>query len=388
MLSRAYISYNITKLAEDDLLKILCQKEPEPKEFWYSPLILRRVHENLIEEGKTIGLGKLTPKKVIEKYWQEYQIPIQNDVELRLIMGEKVGLLDELVILCKNTSISKILREDLLSNCPPLKLRNEIVFRVRDAEDIENIVEIIRTILVEKAVSYATTQLYLERKEINKNGQKFVFIVPSNISFSCKRCNMCELPSLYTVNPIPNRSGYDITSYDYRIAYPSNLPTLSLKEAEQISSKTKLPISSFCKPVLSIRKKGTKYVETVFALEQYAGICVFQNLKTRKCLIHKNNPLNCKTYPFLVNRQSEKELVIEVDYVCPGLSFDKNFEPDPLIQLIKHWLETCDSSKLTHITGKEISIFWPLLECFKNGERVRKEEIVYAKNVFCKENSS
>ena len=66
MLSRAYISYNITKLAEDDLLKILCQKEPEPKEFWYSPLILRRVHENLIEEGKTIGLGKLTPKKVMK----------------------------------------------------------------------------------------------------------------------------------------------------------------------------------------------------------------------------------------------------------------------------------------------------------------------------------
>jgi Fe-S-cluster containining protein len=387
MVSRHLLFGDIENKAEEDLKLLLTKKNPLPQEFHYSPFILRSVNEKLLEEGMSIGLGFVSDRAIIDNYWSTISLPIEGEIEVRIIYGTQIGCQDELVIFIKNNEIKrKILKE--ISDIQKLKPKNNLVYRFRSIlrnDDVDNICENIRAISYEKNVKLHTDMIYLERKEIQVNETKFIWNIPSKIKLKCKRCNLCELPSHYSVNPIPNimEEEKNCFTFENRICFPCNLPTLSYNEIEDISKKKNLEIQDFSRPILTIEDTKSNTYDYLFALKQKNGLCIFQNTKNNSCLIHNISPLNCKSYPLMISDLSEKEIIIELDFSCPGITFESTI--NTLKKSKRYYQEINKRNELPDISFELLSQTWKDLMIWKDKERVKIDEVEIAYDMFFQE---
>ncbi len=388
MVSRIKFFSDIQKKAEEDLKKLLIYKNPKPHHFNYSPYILRRVNEKLHENGQSIGLGYLSTTEIFEKYWNSASLPLQSELYLRIVFGTCVDCYDEIVVFIKNQQIKdKIIEE--LNQIAKLKPKNPLVFRFRTPHKdntIDNICEQIRIIAVEKEIIFHTDVYYTE-KEIEKLEEfEIQWNLPSNFKFECQRCNLCELPSSTSVNPIPNTFKNDrgeLLTFDNRICFPSNLPTLLHKEAECISLETEIPLNELCKPVLAMKGEKDNLIDIAFALCQVDGICVFQDLEKQTCNIRDQAPLNCISYPLTISEVTNNLIAIDVDYSCLGVGLGREFDRKKLIDQI---IERAGYNRTdTLSTLKELKEKWKGITVFYNEERVEQKEIDFAQNVYHKD---
>jgi len=385
MVSRIKFLGDIQKKAEEDLKKLLIYKKPKPHQFNYSPYILRRVNESLNEKSQSIGLGYLSESKIISKYWSSIILPFQSELYLRIVFGTCVDCYDEIVVFIKNQEIREKIITDL-DQIAKLKPKNPLVFRFRTPYKdniIDNICEQIRIIAVEKEIKFHTDVFYAEKEIENGNGIEIQWNLPHDLKFKCQRCNLCEIPSSTSVNPIPNSFKNDegeLLTFNNRICFPSNLPTLQYEEAKNISLITEKPLIEFCRPILAFKGKDGKLQDVTFALNQDQGICVFQDMEKQMCTIREEAPLNCLSYPLAISETANKLIVIDVDFSCPGVGYGSKIERDKIIQNIIRNRENDSSDSL--YTLKELKDKWKGLTVFYNEGRVEQEEIDYAQEVY------
>lgn len=389
MVSRYLLFGDIEKKAEEDLKLLLMKKNPLPQEFYYSPFILRSVHKKLLEKGKSIGLGFLSDRNIIDTYWDRISLPIESEILVRIIYGTQIGCQDELVVFFKNNEVRENIQQEL-SDIQKLKPKNDLVYRFRSLsrnDNVDNICEKIRAISFEKKRNIITKMIYLERQEFQLNNKKFVWNVPSSFKLKCKRCNLCELPSHYSVNPIPNimneENVKNCFTFENRICFPCNLPTLSYHEIEKISNNRKLQVQDFCRPILIFEDLEDNRIEYLFALNQKNGICIFQNTKKNRCEIHNISPLNCKSYPLLISDLNEEEIVIELDFSCPGIDFKGKTN---LRKLSKEYNQNLSNrSELQNVGLESLQKKWKDLKIWKDKERIKLEEVEIAYDIFFQE---
>ncbi len=389
MVSRYLLFGDIEKKAEKDLKLLLTKKKPLPQEFHYSPFILRSVNEKLLEEGKSIGLGFLSDRTIIDSHWNTVSLPIESEILVRIIYGTQIGCQDELVIFFKNNEVKKKIQHEI-SEIQKLKPKNTLVFRFRSMlrnEDIDNICENIRTILYEKKIHFHTEMIYLERKEFQLNETKFTWNIPSAVKLKCKRCNLCELPSHYSVNPIPNimdeEEEKNCFTFENRICFPCNLPTLSYHEIDNISKKRNLQVQDISRPILAFEDTKTNKFDYLFALKQKNGLCIFQNTKNNSCVIHNISPLNCKSYPLLISDLSEKKITVELDFSCPGIEFEGSINVRKLSK--KYYQILNKRGESLNMNLKSLLHTWKNLMLWKDKERIKLNEVEIAYDMFFQE---
>ncbi|MBY9001968.1 MAG: YkgJ family cysteine cluster protein [Candidatus Heimdallarchaeota archaeon] len=390
-MARLIINEGIQQKAEEDLLKLLIGENLQPEFFNYSPYILRIINEKLLEKGISLGLGEKTDKKLIDKYWKDLTLPIAVDVIVRKIDGNEINSSDELVILIKDDATRIKIWDDVYS-LKKLKPKNDRVFRGTFSQfkdiSIDEILNQLHDILEKNSLTFKVENYVLKRKQIKEENTLFESMFSSDISFSCLMCNMCELPSNYSVNPIPNKNEQPFQDLftEKRIGFPSNLASLSLNEGIEISSVAKKRIEEFCYPIIYLKNKSGDIIYFQLALRQNEGICVFQDRKNGKCTIHESKPLKCFSYPFIVHEANNNHFTIEVDFSCPGVR--EKSQPSEY-HLLNEIIRRISEGKITDLSFKEIlSLKWDLSEYFRDGERVNQDEINEAFNLIIEEYSS
>ncbi len=390
-MTRLLINEGIQQKAEEDLLKLMIGENLQPEFFNYSPYILRIINEKLLEKGISLGLGEKTDKKLIDKYWKDLTLPIEADILVRKIDCINVNSSYELVILIKDGATRLKIWDDLYS-LKKLKPKNDRVFRgtFSQFEDIsiDEVLSQLHDILEKNSLSFKDENYVLKRKQIKKENTLFEYNFPSNISFSCLFCNMCELPSNYSVNPIPNKNEHPFQDLftEKRIGFPSNLACLSLNEGIEISSAANKRIEEFCYPIIYLKNNSGDIIDFQLALRQNDGVCVFQDRIKGKCTIHESKPLNCFSYPFIIHNVDNNHFTIEIDFSCPGIKEESQHSEDHFLNEI---VRRISDRKITDISFKEIlSLKWNLSEYFKDGERVCQDEIDEASNMIIGEYSS
>ncbi|MHA1305290.1 MAG: YkgJ family cysteine cluster protein, partial [Candidatus Heimdallarchaeaceae archaeon] len=307
MSSRFLVKENIQQMAEEDLKRLLMEEHPKCTEFNYSPFILRCINEYLLEAGYSIGLGFCGDRVIIDELWSEVELPFATPIKIRVISDSDTEFYNEIVILLKNIEIFNALCSEL-KKIKKLRPKNPLVFHRKSSskQDIEQILEQVKKVLKCNSCAYTIEFIYLQRTKIIKDNELIEFIHPKEremLTISCVRCNMCELPSHYSVNPISNKSNQPFAcklSFNYHICFPCNLPTLSFKEATIIAEKTKKKLEDFCSPVFALVDKNERIIDLLLALKQKKGVCIFQDITSKSCLIHQFKPASCKNFPFLL----------------------------------------------------------------------------------------
>ncbi len=390
-MTRLLINEGIQQKAEEDLLKLMIGENLQPEFFNYSPYILRFVNEKLLEKGISLGLGEKTEKKLIDRYWKDLTLPMEVDIIIRKIDGIIINSSYELVIFIKDDATRSKILDDLYS-LKKLKPRNDRVFRgtFSQFEDIsiDEILNQLHDILEKNSLTFKVENYVLKRKQTKKGDTLFESIFSSNISFSCLFCNMCELPSNYSVNPIPNKNEHPFQDLftEKRIGFPSNLACLSLDEGIEISSVVNKRIEEFCYPIIYLKNKSGEIIDFQLALRQKEGICVFQDRKNGKCTIHESKPLNCFSYPFMLQKVDNNHFTIEIDFSCPGIREENQLSEYNFVNEI---FRRISKGNITDLSFKEVlSLKWDLSEYFKDGERVSQDEIDEASNFIIEEYNS
>ncbi|MHA1552349.1 MAG: YkgJ family cysteine cluster protein [Candidatus Heimdallarchaeaceae archaeon] len=392
-MTRLLINEGIQQKAEEDLLKLMIGENLQPEFFHYSPYILRIINEKLLDKGISLGLGEKTDKKLIDKYWKDLTLPIEFDIIVRKIDGININSSSELVILIKDDATRSIIWDDLYS-LKKLKPKNDRVFRgtFSQFEDvsIDEILSQLHNILEKNSLSFKVENYVLKRKQTKKGNILFEYMFSSDISFSCMSCNMCELPSNYSINPIPNKNEQPFQDLftAKRIGFPSNLACLSLNEGIEISSVAKKRIEEFCYPIIYLKNKSGDIIDFQLALRQNEGVCVFQDRKNGKCTIHESKPLNCFSYPFMIHKVDNNHFTIEADFSCPGIREESQLSEYPFLNEIVRRISESER-KIMDLSFKEVlSLKWDLSEYFRDGERVSQDEINEASNFIIEEYSS
>ncbi len=390
-MTRLLIDEGLQQKAEEDLLKLMIGENLQPESFYYSPYILRMINEKLLETGISIGLGEKTDRNLIDTYWKDLTLPIDVDVVIRRIDSVKVNSSLELIVLIKDDTTRSKIWDDLYS-LKKLKPRNERVFRGTFSQfgdiSIEEILNQLHEILEKNSLNFKDENYILKREQTLKDNILFESMFSSNISFSCLFCNMCELPSNYSVNPIPNKNEQSFQQLftEKRICFPSNLASLSLDEGIEISSVVNKRIEEYCYPVIYLKNKSGDIIDFQLALRQNEGVCVFQDSKKGRCTIHESKPLSCFSYPFMIHKVENNHFTIEVDFSCPGIREESQLPENNFMDEI---LRRVSEEKITDLSFKEIlSLKWNLSEYYRDGERVLQDEINEASNFISEEYSS
>lgn len=73
------------------------------------------------------------------------------------------------------------------------------------------------------------------------------------------------------------------------------------------------------------KKKLLTKVYLVFNSKENNFVCSSLNLKNNQCKIYSQRPLDCRLYPFLLNRKKNK-VYLAVDLNCPQVKKDKIFQ--------------------------------------------------------------
>ncbi len=390
-MTRLLIDEGLQQKAEEDLLKLMIGENLQPESFYYSPYILRIINEKLLETGISVGLGEKTDRNLIDTYWKDLTLPIDVDVIIRRIDGVKVNSSLELIVLIKDDTIKSIIWDDLYS-LKKMKPRNERVFRGTFSQfgdtSIDEILNQLHEILEKNSLNFKDENYILKREQTVNDNILFESMFSSNIGFSCLFCNMCELPSNYSVNPIPNKNEQPFQELftEKRIGFPSNLASLSLDEGIEISSVINKRIEEFCYPIIYLKNKLGDIIDFQLALRQNEGVCVFQDGKKGRCTIHESKPLSCFSYPFMIHTVDNNHFTIEVDFSCPGIREESQHPENPFMDEI---LRRISEEDITDLSFKEIlSLKWDLSEYYRDGERVLQDEINEASNFIIEEYSS
>ncbi|NPD88284.1 MAG: hypothetical protein HGN29_06155 [Asgard group archaeon] len=385
MVSRFLICEDIEKKAEEDLLSILISDNPDPKLFNYSPYILRRVNEKLLEDGKSIGLGYISDRKLVDSYWESNPYEMKNDLEMRVIYGSHTECPDEILLFLKDISVrNKILSN--LESIPKLRIRNDYLFRFRTHyrdSTIDDICEQIRSLAVEKNLKIETKIFYLTTKVIEAENVLIRWNIPEKCFFECLSCNYCEYPSNFSANPIPNNLGNIeefLVTFKNRICFPCNLPSLSYSEAIRISEELKYTLSDFSRPIFGKEKVNIGKIDIGLCLKQKNGICTFQELKNRECIIYKYAPFNCKFYPFLVSKVDENEIIVDLDFSCPGIGKGNRVNIQKKLNQLQTYLNK--TTQQFEMSLVEIEKTWGKQVIWNEGERVIAEDVKYSKTAF------
>lgn len=385
MVSRFLIYADIEKKAEEDLLSILISDNPDPKLFNYSPYILRRVNEKLLEDGRSIGLGYISDRKIVDSYWESNPYEMKNDLEMRVIYGSHVECPDEILLYLKDSTVrNKLLSE--LESIPKLRIRNNFLFRFRSKyrdDTIYNICEQIRSLAVEKNLKLYTEIFYLETKITETDNFLIRWNIPEKSFFKCIKCNFCEYPSNFSANPIPNNLGNleeFLITFENRICFPCNLPSLSYSEAIKISEEYNHPLHEISRPIFGKEKVNIEEIEVNFCIKQNDGLCIFQEIKARECRIHKHAPFNCKFYPFLVSKVNDDEIIVDLDFSCPGVGKGNSVNLEKKLSQLQAYLNK--TTKQFEISKDEIENIWGKQAIWREGERVTEEDVKYSKTAF------
>ncbi|MHA1200533.1 MAG: YkgJ family cysteine cluster protein [Candidatus Heimdallarchaeaceae archaeon] len=377
-MTRLLINEGIKHKAEEDLMRLLLGNNLEPNTFNYSPFILRCVNEKLLENGVSLGLGYLSNKEIINKYWKDLSLPIEHEVVLRVVDSEIISQTIELVVLVKNHEI-KMKIWDKLNEIKKLNPKNDRIYRgsfvTFTEKSAEEILDEIITILDDCSLSYTVEKFTLTRNSISYNDLTIDFILPDSFHYTCKHCNMCELPSNYSINPIPNQSNQpfcDLFS-ERRIGFPSNMVSTSVTEVLNINSETKIKMEDIALPILFTKKISGEIADTHLALRQNEGICTFQNLETKMCTIHDFKPQSCRNYPFMVSEVDEKHFLVEVDFSCPGLSTNNLSSERSIVDEILSNIVQSEQT-MTELTRVQFNK-WDISKYYADKTRVRNEDI-------------
>jgi len=377
-MTRLFLTEIIVQKAEEDLMKILLGENLEPESFNYSPFILRCINEQLLIDNYSVGLGYLSSKDVIDKYWSDIVLSVESDVVLRIIDSQEVNQSKELIILIKDKKTKDKIWDDLYL-LKKLKPSNNRIFRGTlssfEKQSIEDIVGELISIFHKTSVNYSIENFLLKEEHIIKNGITYNLILPKSVHFSCTSCNICELPSNYSINPIPNKSEQPFSKLLTlnRIGFSSNTVCTSTLEINQIAKKTGKEIEDFSSPLLLVEDFDGKITECQFGLKQEKGICVFQDLATKTCKIHNFKPNVCQNYPFLVSKISNDQFRIELDFSCPGISIKGK---DYLAKILENILARIETQEKSNFNNFEFLISrWNLSKYYKDDTRVTKEDI-------------
>ena len=377
-MTRLLINEGIQQKAEEDLLKLMIGENLQPKFFNYSPYILRIINEKLLEKGISLGFGERTDKRLIDKYWKDLTLPLEADIIVRKIDSLKISSSYELVILIKDDATRSKIWDDLYK-LKKLKPKNDRVFRgtFSQFEDIstDEYLNQIHEIIEKNSLTYKDEN-YILKKELTKKGNtSFETMFSSDISFSCLFCNMCEFPSNFSINPIPNKNEHPFQYLftEKRIGFPSNLVSLSLNEGNEITSVVKKRIEEFCYPIIYLKNKSGDIIDFQLALRQKEGVCIFQDRKNGKCTIHGSKPLKCFSYPFIIHNVDNNHFSVEIDFSCPGVNENNQLSENHMIIEI---LRRISERKITDLSFNELlSLKWNLSKYFEDGERVSQDEI-------------
>ncbi len=380
-MSRLFLTDVIIQKAEEDLMKLLIGENIEPESFNYSPFILRCIYEQLIIDNYSLGLGYLCSKNLIDKYWLTIDLSIESDVVVRIIDCQKIYQTKEIVVLIKNMKTQEKLWGKLYI-LKKLKPSNDRIFRgsisTFDEEKTEELVDKLINIFQKATVTYSIENFTLIEEEIIRHGKTFKLILPKSVHFSCTKCNMCELPSNYSINPIPNKSEQpfsELLSLN-RIGFSSNTVCTNTSEIKQIAKKTRMKAEDFSSPLLIVKDSKCKITECQFGLKQKDGICLFQDLATKTCKIHNFKPNVCKNYPFLVSKINNEQFRIEMDFSCPGISIKGKNNLTDILESIIVRLENQEKSKFKSFVSMNSK--WDLNKYYTDSTRVTKEDILIA----------
>lgn len=377
-MTRSLLIDSIIQDAEEDLMRLLIEEDLDPKKFNYSPYILRCINEKILKNGFSLGLGYKSRKSLIDKYWNKLTLPLKADVIIRIINRLEINQDYQVVILLKNSDIQKILWNDLYE-LKSIKPRNDRVFTgivsVFKEKKINTIINEITVILEKKKLSFVLEEYLLMQNEITKGDKIFHLFVPESFDYSCSKCNMCEFPSNYSINPIPNKCNqpYSELLSSERIGFPSNLVCLELSEIEQISNEIEMRLEEYSLPILVIKEMSGKVTDIQFGLKQNKGICIFQDLHTNNCKIHNIKPNNCRLYPFILTDKGDNHYSVELDFSCPGVSINThtgyNFSLDNLLKTIK-FAKEFRWEQFDNILSK-----WDLSNYYTDGNRVKEDDV-------------
>jgi Fe-S-cluster containining protein len=141
-----------------------------------------------------------------------------------------------------------------------------------------------------------------------------------------------------------------------------------------------LALSNFSRPIFGKQNKEQKLLEIGLALKQHEGICVFQNLKNKKCQIYDFAPFNCRFYPLLLSRICDDTITVEVDFSCPGIGKGRSIDLQKSQENLRQYMKTATTQIDLNID--EIENEWGKQKIWKEGERVTNEDVEYAKSVF------
>ncbi|MFH1577780.1 MAG: YkgJ family cysteine cluster protein [Candidatus Omnitrophota bacterium] len=73
-------------------------------------------------------------------------------------------------------------------------------------------------------------------------------------------------------------------------------------------------------PQLLEEEKGLLNIERLETIPHNDGyICFFLNPEDNRCQVYERRPLECRIYPFIINRQGKK-LFLGIDIKCPAVS--------------------------------------------------------------------
>ncbi len=377
-MTRLLINEGIAQKAEEDLEKLLMSSSLDAISFNYSPFILRIVNEIILEKGSCLALGEKTEKGLIDNYWTNLDLEQETDILVRIVGDSKKDISWSIIILIKNNEIKEKVWEDLY-RLKKLRPKNDRVFRgtfskFKD-DSRDSIIRQITDIFAKNSLTYKIEDFLLQKIIRKPSNNLFEFLIPLDIGFSCTSCNMCELPSSYSINPIPNVNDKPFQDMftKLRIGFPSNLACLSLSEGLDISSETNQRIEEFCHPILFSKNKEGVIIDYQLALNQEQGLCVFHNKETGLCNIHDSKPLSCFSYPFLIHQQSDNHFSIELDFSCPGIERELSSSLELLLDEIQNRLLKKDLPSINF--NDAYSLKWNLLDYFKDGERVYQEDI-------------
>jgi len=377
-MTRLFITENITRESEEDLERLLLSVDKRAELFNYSPFILRIVNELLLEQGYSVGLGYKSTRAIIDNYWKGIRLPIQSDVVIRIIDHVNIDYFWGIVVLLRDRVVHNKMWDDLYS-ITKLKPKNDLIFRGIfsnfEESSLNSIVEQIKSIVDKNSLSYKIEKYVISKKTTTVENKVVDLYLPPDASFSCKMCSMCELPSNYSINPIPNKSTQHFQSLFtcQRIGFPSNLACLSLYEAIEISTKRQERLEKFCKPVIFSKNKEGVIVDYQLALNQNNGLCIFFDKDKGLCKIHEYKPLNCFSYPFLITKINDTQISIELDFSCPGLFKGKTDNLSSFLENIYFRLLQGDNSMIEF--NNVYSLKWDLSSYFDDYERVKKEDI-------------
>ncbi|MHA1398563.1 MAG: hypothetical protein ACTSSF_12790, partial [Candidatus Heimdallarchaeaceae archaeon] len=264
-MSRFLIRESVASEAEEDLIRLLLGKNLVPEKFHYSPYILRCIHEQLLEKGYSIGLGYKSEKSRIDKYWSDLTLPLTKDVLIRIIDQSTINQSYEVIVIIKDYEI-KIKVWSELYNFSSIRPKNDLVFRghipIFNEQKLDSIIEQLIKLFESKSIDFGLERFVLTKSELKFDNITLRMFIPHNISFSCKMCNLCELPSNYSINPIPNHCFQpycELLTYQ-RIGFPSNLVCVSFQELKAISDTLNYSLSDFSLPVLLVQDTCGKVI--------------------------------------------------------------------------------------------------------------------------------